>query len=140
MKRIAAMLALAIAIGAPAAHAQYTVKITWTASADAAGNPSLTYDVYRASSCGGLFTKINAAPVTTTTYLDNGIAMGAAYCYQITAVLAGLTSVPSNRAVAAIPPPPNRQAVCEHHGPIIGWIRCVASRPKRPATTQSSTR
>ncbi len=140
MKRIAATLALAIAFGASSAHAQYAVKITWTASADAAANPSLTYDVYRASTCGGRFTKINAAPVTATTYLDTGIATGAAYCYQVTAVLAGLSSTPSNRAVAAIPPPPNRQAACEHHGPIIGWIRCVGSRPKRAAAPQSPTR
>ena len=74
MKRIAATLALAIAFGASPAHAQYTVKITWTASADAAANPSLTYDVYRASTCGGHFTKINAAPVTSTIFLDTGAA------------------------------------------------------------------
>ena len=140
MKRIVATLALAIAFGASPAHAQYTVKITWTASADAAANPSLSYDVYRASTCGGHFTKINAAPVTSTIFLDTGAATGAAYCYQVTAVLAGLTSTPSNQAIAAIPPPPSRQAACEHHDPVIGWIRCVGSRPKRAMAPQSPTR
>ncbi len=133
MKRIAALFALVFAFGGSPAHAQYTVRISWTASVDAAANPSLTYDVYRASTCGGLFVKINVAPVTGTTYLDVSAATGAAYCYQVTAVLGGVSSAPSNQAIAAVPPPPDRQAACAHHGPIIGWIRCVASRPKRTA-------
>jgi hypothetical protein len=133
MKRIAALLALVLASSASPADAQFTVKITWTASVDAAANPSLTYDIYRASTCGGHFVKINAAPVTGTTYLDASAATGAAYCYQVTAVLGGVTSAPSNQAIAAVPPPPDRRAMCEHHGPLIGWIRCVASRPKRAA-------
>jgi hypothetical protein len=133
MKRIAALLALILAFGASPAHAQYTVRISWTASVDAAVNPSLTYNVYRAPTCGGQFIKINPAPVTGTVYLDAGVATGAAYCYQVTAVLAGVSSAPSNQAIAAVPPPSDRRATCEHHGALIGWIRCVASRPKRTA-------
>ena len=133
MKRIAALLALVLAFGASMALAQYTVRISWTASVDAAANPSLTYDVYRASTCGGHFVKINAVPVTGTSYLDASVATGAAYCYQVVSVLRGLSSSPSNQAVAAVPPPPDRQATCTHGGPIIGWIRCVAARPKRAA-------
>jgi hypothetical protein len=138
MKRIAALLALVLAFGASTAHAQYTIRITWTASVDAAANPSLTYDVYRASTCGGHFVKINAAPVANTNYLDASVATGAAYCYQVTSVLGGVSSAPSNQAVAVVPPPTDRQATCTHRGPIIGWIRCVAARPKR-ATPQPQT-
>jgi hypothetical protein len=131
MKRIAAVLALAFAFSASPAHSQYTVKLTWTASSDAAANPSLTYNVYRAATCAAHFTKINSAPVAGTSYVDASAGAGAAYCYPVTAVLSGVESVPSNQAVAAVPPPSDRQAACAHRGPIIGWIRCVGSRPKR---------
>jgi fibronectin type 3 domain-containing protein len=77
----------------------------------------------------------NTSPVTNTTYLDSPVATGATYCYEVTAVLGGLESTPSNQAIAAVPPSPNRQAACEHRGPLIGWICCVAARPKR---TESS--
>ncbi len=136
MKRIAAVLTLAVAFSASPAHAQYIVRLTWTASSDAAANPSLTYDVYRAASCPGHFVKINSAPVTGTSYVDSSVGTGVAYCYQVTAVLAGVESAPSNQAVAAVPPPSDRQATCTHRGPVIGWIRCLASRPKR-STPQS---
>jgi hypothetical protein len=131
MKRFTAVLALAFAFCASSAHSQYSVRLTWTASSDAAANPSLTYNVYRAATCPEHFAKINSAPVTGTSYVDNNVGAGAAYCYQVTAVLSAVESVPSNQAVAAVPPPSARQAACEHHGPIIGWIRCVAARPKK---------
>jgi fibronectin type 3 domain-containing protein len=131
MKRYISALALAFAFCASPAHSQYTVRIFWTASSDAAANPSLTYNVYRAAACAEHFAKLNSAPVTGTSYVDTNVGAGAAYCYQVTAVLSGVESVPSNQAVAAVPPPSDRQATCEHHGAIIGWIRCVAARPKR---------
>jgi len=133
MKRFTAVLALAFAFCASPAQSQYAVKLTWSASSDAAANPSLTYNVYRAAACPEHFVKINSVPVTGTSYADTNVGAGAAYCYQVTAVLSGVESVPSNQVVAAIPPPSDRQATCKHHGPIIGWIRCVAARPKRPS-------
>lgn len=133
MKRLAVLLGLALACGSSPAHSQYAVKISWTASTDAAANPSLTYNVYRAATCPGHFTRINAAPVVGTSYVDTTAATGAAYCYQVTAVLAGVESAPSNQAIAAVPPPPARQSTCEHRGPVIGWIRCLSSRSKRTA-------
>src|ERR1700728_1613081 len=133
MKRISAFLALAIAFLGSSAHAQYVVKLSWTASSSAAANPSLTYNVYRASTCAGHFSMINSAPVTTTSFVDSGAANGAAYCYQVTAVLSGVESTPSNNTVAAVPPPTDRQSTCTHRGPVIGWIRCLGARPKRTA-------
>lgn len=138
MKRIAAILALAFAFGASPARSQYVVKITWTASIGAASNPSLTYNVYRAATCPGHFTRVNTVPVTGTSYVDTNAATGAAYCYQVTAVLSGVESAPSNQAIAEVPPPPDRQATCQRRGPVIGWIRCLGSRPKRGAQ-QSQT-
>jgi fibronectin type 3 domain-containing protein len=131
MKRIAIALALGMALNATPAFSQRTVEIAWQASPSAAGNPSLTYNVYRASTCAGQFSKVNASAVAATTYLDTTVAAGATYCYQVTAVLNGLESVPSNQAVAAVPPPSNRQSTCEHRGALIGWIRCLGARPKR---------
>src|ERR1700734_1874480 len=74
MKRAASLLALALTFGALPARSQYVAKISWTASASAAANPSLTYNVYRASSCPGHFTQINAAPVAATSYVDSALA------------------------------------------------------------------
>jgi fibronectin type 3 domain-containing protein len=131
MKQFTTVLSLAFAFCASPAHSQYIVRLSWTASSDAAANPSLTYNVYRAAACPEQFAKINSAPVTGTSYVDTNIGAGAAYCYQVTAVLSSVESVPSNQAVAAVPPGGDRQEACEHHGAIIGWIRCVAARPKR---------
>jgi fibronectin type 3 domain-containing protein len=135
MKRMLATLATALALYAMPARAQNSVKITWSPSSSAAGNPSLTYNVYRASSCPGQFSKVNSTAVTGTTYIDATVAAGAAYCYQVTAVLGGIESTPSNQAVVAVPPPSNRPETCGHHGAIIGWIRCVASRPKKGSSS-----
>lgn len=131
MKRIAAVAALtSTLLASPANAQQYAVKLSWTASSDANANPSLTYNVYRASTCAGRFALINSSPVTGTSYIDTSSAAGVAYCYQVTAVLAGVEGAPSNQAAAAVPPPPDRQTVCSHRGPVIGWIRCLGSRPK----------
>ncbi len=139
MKRIAVALALAIAFFAsPSRAQQYIVKLSWTASSDAGANPSLAYNVYRAPTCAGHFVRINSAPVAGTSFVDTGAASGAAYCYKVTAVLAGIESTPSNQAVAAVPPPSDRQAACAHRGPVVGWLRCLGSRPKRPSAQSPS--
>jgi Rhamnogalacturonan I lyases beta-sheet domain len=135
MKRFASVLALAFALGAVPARAQNSVRVSWTASPDAGENPSLTYNVYRAGSCPGQFTKLNSAPLSSTSYLDTNAAIGAVYCYQVTAVLNGIESLPSNQAIAAVPPPANRQNVCRHRGALIGWIRCQIAQPKRQGRT-----
>jgi hypothetical protein len=134
MKKVSAVLVLVLAIAlapSPACAQQFVVKLKWTASSSAISNPSLTYNVYRAPTCAGPFVLINSAPVVGTAYVDTSVAGGAAYCYQVTAVLAGMESSASNQAVAAAPPPSDRRATCAHRGPIIGWIRCLTSRPKR---------
>jgi fibronectin type 3 domain-containing protein len=80
----------------------HTVSLSWTASSDAAANPTLTYSVYRATSCTGTFTKINQN-VTTTSYVDASLQPGT-YCYEVTAVLNGAESTFSNTAPAVILP------------------------------------
>ena len=138
MKRIALLLALALALGAMPARAQNNVRVNWTASSDAGGNPSLIYNVYRAGSCPGQFTKLNSAPLSGTSYLDTNVAVGAVYCYQVTAVLNGIESIPSNQVIAAVPPSANRPSACRHRGALIGWIRCQIAQPKKQEGTSSA--
>jgi hypothetical protein len=107
--RIAAFGFLALALTfAPPAKAQHSASLTWTASTDAAANPTLGYNVYRlAGACPASgttgFTKLNTATVTTTSFTDSTISLGNA-CYYVTATLNGAESVPSNTASAVILP------------------------------------
>jgi hypothetical protein len=139
----AAIAVALLALLAPAAGAQSeSTYLTWTASSDAAANPSLTYNVYRASSCAGTFTMINAAPVSATIYLDNQPPPGS-YCYRVTSVLSGVEGNPSNTATATILPvqpaaaahpspsePASAKRSCSHAGDLLDWIRCVAAKPR----------
>ncbi len=144
-----AALAAPAAITMPAAIAQQSSQSTylcWAASSDAAANSSLTYNVYRATSCAGTFTKINSAPVTATTYLDNQPPPGS-YCYRVTAELNGVESNPSNNATVTIlplqtqpaastsstsayQPPASAKQPCSHAGDLATWIRCVAEKAR----------
>lgn len=89
----------------PAAHAQaHSVSLAWTASTDGG-----TVNVYRipgscpSSTTTGNGTKLTAAPVAGTTYVDSTVLVGS-YCYYVTAVLSGAESVPSNLVPAVILP------------------------------------
>ena len=137
MKRIVLMLALVFTLDVVPVHGQNSVRVTWAPSSDAGANPSLTYNVYRANSCPGQFTKLNSTPLSGTSYLDTNAALGATYCYQVTAVLDGVESIPSNQATAALPPPSNREDVCRHRGALMEWIRCQMAHPKKPDRTSS---
>lgn len=138
------ILAAVALLFAPTASAQsHSTYLRWAPSASAFGNPSLTYNVYRASSCSGTFAKINAAPVTATVYLDNQPPAGN-YCYEVTAELNGRESGPSNFATATIlplklisrapvnstSPPASAKAACSHAGDLVNWIRCVAAKAR----------
>ena len=126
----AAILA-AIAFGAAPASAQHRVTLAWTASPDAAANPSLSYNVYRQTSCTGLFARQNSKAVVTTNFLDGSVVPGT-YCYEVTAVLGGVESVPTSAASATIPEPgvsPSPSG-CVRHGTLLRWLRCVAARPR----------
>jgi Rhamnogalacturonan I lyases beta-sheet domain len=137
------MLLGLVSLASVSASAQsQSTYLSWVASASAASNPSLTYNIYRASLCSGTFVKINAAPVTATSYLDDQPAPGS-YCYEVTAVLSGSESAPSNTAAATILPiqpqspatnssatPASAKTTCSHAGDLIGWIRCVAAKAR----------
>jgi hypothetical protein len=89
----------------PQAGNGHSVALSWTASTDAAANPSLSYSIYRATpSCSSTFTKINQN-ISATSYIDAAMQPGS-YCYQVTALLNGAESLPSNQAPAVILPAP----------------------------------
>ena len=131
-----AFILVTIALASAPARAQHSVSLTWTASTDAAANPSLAYNVYRSPTCTGAFAKLNASPLGATSYLDTAVLPGASYCYQVTSVLSGAESAPSNQAAVLIPSPPReQQSGCAHRGNLVTWLRCVAAiqhaQPKR---------
>jgi hypothetical protein len=141
--RVAVVFALCAFTASGTLAQSQSTYLQWAPSSSAASNPSLTYNVYRASMCAGTFAKINAAPVTATIYLDNQPAPGS-YCYQVTAVLGGVESNPSNTATATIlplqlqpqatitssTPPASAKAACSHAGDLVNWVRCVAGKAR----------
>ena len=57
------------------------------------------YNIYRAATAGGPYTKVNVASITGISYLDRGLTNGAAYYYVVAALdSAGNESAYSNEA------------------------------------------
>jgi fibronectin type 3 domain-containing protein len=85
-------------IPAPVPH---SVALNWNASSNAAG-----YNVYRADVAGGAYAKVNAALVSTTSYVDSSVASGRTYYYVATAVDSNNSeSAYSSQAIAVVPAP-----------------------------------
>ena len=62
------------------------------------------YNIYRGTQTGGPHTKLNASPVSATTYTDNSVLAGQTYFYVVTAVdSSNVESVHSNEVSATIP-------------------------------------
>ncbi len=58
------------------------VSVSWTASATLGA----TYDVYRRLSSSTSYTKINASPISGTSYLDTGVVNARTYYYYVVAL------------------------------------------------------
>ncbi len=81
----------------------HSVTLTWIASTT---STVTGYNVYRTTTNGTGYAKINATPVLapTVTYTDTTVSSGTTYYYVTTAVdVGGAESVYSNQAAAAIP-------------------------------------
>ena len=77
--------------------AQYSVNLSWNASAGVAG-----YNLYRSTSASGSYVKINSSLDANTAYVDNSVSAGKTYYYEATAVDAnGQESGRSNPPVSA---------------------------------------
>ncbi|MES1257724.1 MAG: hypothetical protein ABUS51_04810 [Acidobacteriota bacterium] len=81
----------------------HTVSLSWTAST----TPGVKYNVYRATTSGGPYTKLTAsAPVATVTYTDATALPGQNYFYVTTAVdTTNNESSKSNEVPAVVPFP-----------------------------------
>jgi fibronectin type 3 domain-containing protein len=77
-----------------------SVTLSWTdTGASIAG-----YNVYRSTVSGNSYSKLNAAPVSSPSYSDSGVASGASYFYVVTAVgKNGMESVYSNKDSVIVP-------------------------------------
>jgi fibronectin type 3 domain-containing protein len=79
------------------------VSLSWNAST----SETVTgYNLYRADVAGGQYSKLNAARLTTTEYVDSGVSSGRVYYYVTTAVDSNdVESAYSNQATAVVPNP-----------------------------------
>jgi trimeric autotransporter adhesin len=78
----------------------HSVVLTWTSSTSTVAG----YNVYRSSTSGSGYGKINSGLVTAGTFDDTNVQNGSTYYYVVTAVDAsGNESTDSNQATAAIP-------------------------------------
>lgn len=81
----------------------HLVSLSWTAStsADVTG-----YNIYRSTTSGGTYSKINSSLVATTSYTDSTVSAGQTYYYVATAVnSSNQESGYSNQASATVPSP-----------------------------------
>ena len=88
--------------GTGTAAPQHSVDLSWTASTSTVTG----YNIYRGSTSGGPYTKINNTLNSSTAYTDNSVQAGQAYYYVTTAVdSAGTESIYSNEVQAIVPTP-----------------------------------
>jgi len=86
--------------GSTASVVRY-VDLKWTASTSTGVSG---YNVYRSTTSGGPYSKINSSLVTGTAYTNAGVSPGETYYYVVRAVSStGLESANSSQVTAAIP-------------------------------------
>jgi hypothetical protein len=82
----------------PSSH---TVTLSWSASTSSG---VVGHNVYRGTTAGGPYTKLNSSLVATTNYTDNTVQNGVTYFYVVTAVnSSSAESGFSNMATAVVP-------------------------------------
>jgi hypothetical protein len=81
----------------------HSVTFNWVASISA----NVTgYNIYRGTTSGGPYSRVNSALVVGTTYIDNSVQAGQTYYYVATTVdIMGKESEYSNQATGVIPAP-----------------------------------
>jgi hypothetical protein len=91
------------ALGGPCVVTSHSAALSWTASSSSniAG-----YNIYRSTTSGGSYTRLNTGVIVPTNYTDNMVQAGQTYYYVTTAVDANNNeSVYSNQVQAVIPTP-----------------------------------
>jgi len=80
----------------------HSVTITWEQSASRV----IGYNVYRADTPGGKFTKLTSQPILATMYTDLAVEAGKSYTYYVAAVNSdGVESKASENVIARVPSP-----------------------------------
>ncbi|HXH47937.1 MAG TPA: IPT/TIG domain-containing protein, partial [Terriglobia bacterium] len=80
----------------------HTVGLSWTGSS----SPAYGYNIYRSSTSGGPYTRLNSNLLSGTSFSDNNVQAGQTYFYVTTAVNnSNMESSYSNQAQAVIPSP-----------------------------------
>lgn len=77
----------------------HSVSISWTASTDAVDG----YNVYKGSAAGAETVKVNAALITTDSFVDANASLGTSF-YAVKSSLGGVESLLSNSIEAVILP------------------------------------
>jgi fibronectin type 3 domain-containing protein len=86
--------------GTQSSSGSHSVALSW----DASTSSVIGYNVYRGTQSGGPYSKLNASPVSVTTYTDASVQSGTTYYYVSTAVnSSNVESTYSNQATAAVP-------------------------------------
>jgi hypothetical protein len=84
---------LTVAPTASAAAGNGSVTVSWGSVPGAVG-----YNLYRSTTSGSGFAKVNASPITGTSFTDTGLTNGTQYFYQVTAVNANAAPLSSESA------------------------------------------
>ena len=66
--------------------AEHHVALSWNAAEDADGSPVAGYNIYRRLATDGAYSIINAAPVNSTGFVDENVALGTRYYYVVRSV------------------------------------------------------
>jgi hypothetical protein len=91
------------------AQSTHSVDLSWTASIDAAANPSGTYIIYRApvpctpAPAATAFVKVGSAIASLTKFTDPVVPLGP-FCYAVTFSVNGAESLQSNLTPAVVLP------------------------------------
>lgn len=87
------------------------VLLEWDDSPEAS---VIGYNVYRSTTPGGGYTKLNISPVLSSDYFDGTVLNGITYYYVVTAVSSSGES-PFSNEVSALPNPPNPVLVIQEN-------------------------
>jgi fibronectin type 3 domain-containing protein len=110
----AGSLSGSVSVGSSATDSPTTIALSGSASRATSSSVDLTwsdsstglsgFNVYRGTTTGGPYAKINPSLVPNPTYTDTSVQSGSTYYYVTTAVgTAGAESSYSNESAAAIP-------------------------------------
>lgn len=87
--------------GLTAAAASGIISLNWNDNADADFD---YYNVYRGTSSGGPYTKINTSPIVVSDYVDNTVNNGTTYYYVVRAVDMSSNESGNSNQASATPP------------------------------------